>query len=159
MTKVIQVSLARSRFRLEQKELQTQLEINVLPMLQVDPRYMQQMMDNLISHACRSSDPGTPIEIRAHVEGDNGNIDRLQITISHTNRENAIHRDMQQDRARSRHVPDRRASPAELHVAQMLMRAQGGQIEHKSRPDGETFHLTIPVERRRAPPRRGNGRD
>jgi signal transduction histidine kinase len=170
VTKMIEVALARARFRLEEKELKTRLAIGVLPALSVDPSYMQQILDNLMSLACRSSRSETTIGIRAYTEDTDGGTRQLHIVISYTSPEPAykesghrmLHPAMstQSQRTNSAHEPDGQEGNAELEIAGRLVEAHQGRIWQESKPGvGETFHLTIPVESTQPLASRRNGRD
>ena len=68
MIRMLERGLDRVQFRLEEKELEIQLDVGDLPIIYADPESMQQIVDNLLANACKSSHPGTKIGLYAHVE-------------------------------------------------------------------------------------------
>jgi signal transduction histidine kinase len=150
MSKVIEVALDRSKFRLEEKELQARLEIGVLPTLMADPEYMQQVIDNLVSYVCRSSRPGTTIGIRAHARDEDAGARQLHITISDdgplrtTEAPQAVPRPIRH--ANSVTETDSGESRADLETAKALVEAHQGQIRCEEQPGGSTiFYLAVPI--------------
>jgi signal transduction histidine kinase len=155
VAKVIEVALARAKFRLEDKDLQTRLEIGVLPTLRVDPAYMQQIMDNLVSYACRSSRSGAIISIRAYANAQDSGVRQLHITVSST--------DPGSNTELQRADTERRAvvveSQAELLIIRMLVEVHQGQIQFGDELGTSTVvHLTMPIESVQTPEHRGDGR-
>jgi two-component system phosphate regulon sensor histidine kinase PhoR len=157
LPKVVEVALARCKYRLEDNRLQTRLEIGVLPTTRGDPNSVQQVVDNLVSHACRSARKQTTIGIQAYAQDDGLGTRQLRIAISYisseANPEDATHPD-------GAHRRGPQESRAELEIAKALAETQQGRIWQESRPGvGERLHLSIPVAPRHPPLGRGNGRD
>ena len=154
VTKLIEVALARCKFRLEEKELQTRLEIGVLPKLQADPAHMQQIVDNLVSYACRSSRVGATMGIRAYALGQDSGARQLHITVSSvdTGSEIAAQGPGHAPRRVLHHTRSARGAhseegQAELEIIKTLVGAHQGQIVCENEPGtGTMLHLTVPIE-------------
>ena len=81
---VIETALRKVQFRLEEKELDTQVEIGDIPVVLADPECVQQIIDNLLTNACKSSQTGSVISIRANVQTDEPDKQYLRVAVSDT---------------------------------------------------------------------------
>ncbi|MBN1935509.1 MAG: hypothetical protein JW934_12650 [Anaerolineae bacterium] len=146
---LINEALGRAQFRLEEKELGSYLEIEEMPPIRADPDSLQQILNNLLSNACKSSRVGTEIKIKAHQEFDDVNRAFLRVSVSDTGGGVAP-----QDRPR---VFDRfyRADDAlieglgetgvGLSIVKSLVEAHQGRVWIESEDGvGSTFHFTMP---------------
>lgn len=146
---LINEALSRAQFRLEEKELGSFLEIEEMPPIRADPDSLQQILDNLLSNACKSSQVGSEIKIKARREFDDTSRAFLRVSVSDTGGGVAP-----QDRPR---VFDRfyRADDTlieglgetgvGLSIVKSLVEAHSGQVWIESDEGvGSTFHFTIP---------------
>jgi signal transduction histidine kinase len=77
-------ALHRVQFRLEERELQTQVEIGEIDPIYVDPDCFQQMIDNLLNNACTSSVAGTTIQVAATQEREESGGSFLHVAVTDT---------------------------------------------------------------------------
>jgi PAS domain S-box-containing protein len=150
MVSVIETALRKAQFRLEEKELTTHLEMDELPLIMADPECVQQIVDNLLTNACKSSRPSSTIAIQANVATDDLGNSHLHVSVADTGGGIAP-----QDQAR---VFDRfyRAENAliaglgetgvGLAIVKSLVEAHHGQVWHESEANvGTTFHFMLPL--------------
>ncbi len=160
---MIHEALRRIQFRLEEKELRSRLEIDRLPPIRVDPDSFQQILDNLLSNACKSSQVGTEIKIRAHQEFDDANRSYLRVSITDTGGGVAP-----QDRPRVFDRFYRADDPlieglgetgVGLSIVKSLVEAHNGRVWIESEDGiGSTFHFIIPFDQEEQMiSNRGNG--
>ena len=149
IAQVLDNALHKVRFRLDEKEIETEVSASELPTLYADPESVQQIVDNLLTNACKSSQEGSTIRIQAQLQDDDPAKSYLHLAISDTG--GGI---LPQDRAR---VFDRfyRADDTlitglgetgvGLSIVKALVEAQYGRVWIESDVGvGTTFHVTIP---------------
>jgi signal transduction histidine kinase len=149
MVRVIESALRRAQFRLEEKELNTHLEIGELPVIYVDPDSVQQMVDNLLTNSCKSSLHGTTIGIRAHVESDDTGSSHLHVSVSDTgggiapeDRARAFERFYRADNALIAGLGE---TGVGLAIVKVLVEAHQGHVWLESEMgQGTTFHFRLP---------------
>ena len=147
---VIETALRKVQFRLEEKQLGTELKGGDLPVVFADPECVQQIMDNLLTNACKSSQVGTTIGIQAHAETEDTGKSHLHVAVSDTGGGIAP-----EDRARvferfyrpnSALVAGRGETGVGLAIVKSLVEAHQGQVWHESEMGvGTTFHFTLPL--------------
>jgi signal transduction histidine kinase len=133
---LIQRALDNVRFRLEERRLRTRLAIGAVPIAQIDPDIVQQILDNLLDKLCRGSQEGSTVGVQAFVEKDPdrsaANPSLLHITLSGTGELECASAD---------------ASSVDGDLVQALAKLHQGQVWCVSEPDaGTTFHLTLGLE-------------
>ncbi len=82
--RLIETALQKAQYRMEEKELQAHLDIAELPELNADPECLQQILDNLLANACKSSQPGSTIHLKAFLDSRDNGQSFLHVTISDT---------------------------------------------------------------------------
>lgn len=118
-----------------------------LPQVHVDPVRLGQVLHNLLSNAARYSEPGTPIQVTAHVRPEDG-----QVEIRVEDRGAGIPPE-EQERIFEKFFRGQYASRAVLKgaglglsVARALVKAQGGTIGLESTVGvGTTFWIRFPA--------------
>ena len=118
-----------------------------LPILEVDPVRIREVVANLVANAIRHTPPGGTVTVSGAVEG-GGEARRVEVTVADTGA--GI------DPALLPHVFDRFAKSADsrgsglgLAIARGLVEAHGGSITAESPPGaGATFRFSLPVDRR-----------
>lgn len=148
---LVNEALRRIQFRLEEKELKSRLEIEKMPPIRVDPDSLQQILDNLLSNACKSSQVGTEIAIQAGRKFDDANRSYLHVSITDTGGGVAP-----QDRPRVFDRFYRADDPlieglgetgVGLSIVKSLVEAHHGQVWIESEDGkGSTFHFIIPYD-------------
>jgi signal transduction histidine kinase len=146
---VIETALHKVQFRLEEKELGTQLELADLPVILADPECVQQIVDNLLTNACKSSISGTSIVIHANVETNGAEESQLHFAVSDTgggiaaeDRERVFERFYRADSALISGLGE---TGVGLSIVKSLVEAHRGQVWTESEMGiGTTFHFTLP---------------
>ncbi|MBN1581436.1 MAG: hypothetical protein JXA89_12105 [Anaerolineae bacterium] len=149
MARIIKMALRKVQFRLEEKNLESQLDIADLPEIYVDPDSMQQILDNLLTNACKSSDAGTTIELKASQEYDDGGNAFLHIAVSDTgggvapgDRPRVFDRFYRADDALISGLGE---TGVGLSIVKALVEAHEGRVWIESEMgQGSTFHFTVP---------------
>ncbi|MBN1643014.1 MAG: GAF domain-containing protein [Anaerolineae bacterium] len=77
-------ALHKVQFRLEERDLQTHVAVSSLDPIYVDPESFQQVIDNLLNNACKSSTAGTTIHVRAAQESDESGRALLHVAVTDT---------------------------------------------------------------------------
>jgi signal transduction histidine kinase len=147
---VIERALGRIQFRLEEKELEYQLDVGDLPIIHADSESVQQIVDNLLTNACKSSQPGSNINLYAHVETDNSDEPYLHVAVSDTgggiapkDRSRVFQRWY---RAGDALIAGLGETGVGLSIVKALVEAHQGRVWIESEMGvGTTFHLTIPA--------------
>ncbi len=109
------------------------------------PALLGELLDNLLDNACKYSEPGTPIVVRAGLDGDSI---RLSVEDQGVGIEEAAVARVadpfyRTEQARSR---DSRGLGLGLSVADRLARLFGGRLDVASRPGrGSTFVVVLPI--------------
>lgn len=146
---LINEALNRAQFRLEEKELGSFLEIEEMPPISADPESLQQILDNLLSNACKSSQVGSEIKIKARREFDDTSRAFLRVSVSDTgggvapqNRPRVFERFYRADDALIQGLGE---TGVGLSIVKSLVEAHHGQVWIESEEGiGSTFHFTIP---------------
>ncbi len=116
-----------------------------LPLIEVDPQRMQQVLGNLVANSLRHTPPGGTIQLRATPQGP-----RVQLVVADTGGGIApdelphiFDRFWRSDRARSRQGS---GAGLGLAIARQLIETQGGQINAQSQlGQGTTITITLPL--------------
>jgi len=151
MVSVIETALRKAQFRLEEKELTAELDVGELSLIAADPEHIQQIMDNLLTNACKSSQPNSAIGIRAHVEVDDIGNSFLHVAVSDTgggiapqDHGRVFERFYRADNALIAGLGE---TGVGLAIVKSLVEAHHGHVWHESEMDvGTTFHFTLPLE-------------
>jgi signal transduction histidine kinase/predicted nucleic acid-binding Zn-ribbon protein len=149
IVRVVETALRKVQFRLEERELATHLEIGDLVAIYADPDLVQQMVDNLLTNACKSSAAGTTINILAHRETDDIGKAYLHIAVSDTgggiapeDRTRVFERFYRADNAL---VAGLGETGVGLAIVKALVEAHQGHIWiETTMGEGTTFHFTLP---------------
>jgi signal transduction histidine kinase len=147
--RVIESALRKAQFRLEERELNTHVEIGDLPLLYADPEHFQQIFDNLLTNACTSSDTGTTINILAQQEIEETGRTHLHIAVSDTgggiapeDRSRVFERFYRADNALIAGLGE---TGVGLSIVKALVEAHRGHVWIETRMgEGTTFHITLP---------------
>lgn len=153
MVRVIESALRKVQFRLEEKELNTRLRIGELPVIHADPECVQQILDNLLTNACKSSEVGTTIGIEAYAEVDDLGGSHLHIAVSDTgggiaseDRSRVFERFYRADNALIAGLGE---TGVGLAIVKALVEAHRGHVWVESEMGaGTTFHFTLPYNLR-----------
>ena len=145
ITKLIRATVAEAQVRL--KGHQIRLEFGArLPMLNVDPGRIQQILDNLIDNAVKYSQKGTEILINAQVS-------RNDILIKVADQGSGIPANElgkifnRMYRIEQRLTPGAGGLGLGLSICKRLVEAHGGRIWAESEVNkGSTFCFTLPIE-------------
>ncbi|MBA3943742.1 MAG: HAMP domain-containing protein [Herpetosiphonaceae bacterium] len=116
-----------------------------LPLIEVDPQRMQQVLGNLVANSLRHTPPGGTIQLRATLQGPH-----VQLVVTDTGSGIApdelphiFDRFWRSDRARSRQGS---GAGLGLAIARQLIETQGGQINAQSQlGQGTTITITLPL--------------
>jgi PAS domain S-box-containing protein len=149
IVRVVETALRKVQFRLEERELTTHLDIGDLAAIYADPDLVQQMVDNLLTNACKSSAASTTINILAHQETDDAGKAYLHFSVSDTGGGIAP-----EDRARvferfyradNTLVAGLGETGVGLAIVKALVEAHQGHIWiETTMGEGTTFHFTLP---------------
>jgi len=147
--RVIETALRKVQFRLEERELSTHLEVGDIAAIHADPDLVQQMLDNLLTNACKSSAAGTTINILAHQEMDEAGKAYLHVSVSDTgggiapeDRTRIFERFYRADNAL---VAGLGETGVGLAIVKALVEAHQGHIWiETTMGEGTTFHFTLP---------------
>lgn len=147
--RVIDTALRKVHFRLEEKEQQVHLQIGDVPPIYADPECLQQIVDNLLTNACKASATGSTIVVQAAVYTDETGTSFLHVAVSDTGGGIAP-----QDhsrvferfyRAEDTLIAGLGETGIGLAVVKALVEAHGGQVWIESEMgEGTTFHFTLP---------------
>jgi signal transduction histidine kinase len=142
-------ALQNARFRLAERELNAHLEIGEVEPIYVDPDCFQQIVDNLLNNASKSSETGTTIHIAAHEERDESGSAHLHFSVSDTGGGIAP-----QDRGRvferfyradSALISGLGETGVGLAIVKALVEAHSGHVWIDTEMgQGTTFHVTLP---------------
>ena len=151
MVRLIKMAMRKVQFRLEEKNLESQIDVADLPEIYVDPDSIQQILDNLLTNACKSSDTGTTIELKACQEHDDGGRAFLHVAVSDTgggvapgDRPRVFDRFYRVESALSRRT---QGAGLGLYLVKSVIEAHGGRIWVSSTPgQGSTFVFALPRE-------------
>ncbi len=149
IARLIENALDQARFRLEEKELEPSLEIQELSTIHADPESLQQVLDNLLTNACKSSQVGTKIKLLARRETDDSGQAFLHIAVSDTgggvapqDRPRVFERFY---RADDTLIDGLGETGVGLSIVKALVQAHDGRVWIESEMGvGSTFHFTIP---------------
>jgi PAS domain S-box-containing protein len=147
---VIETALRKVQFRLEEKELDTQVEIGDVPVVLADPECVQQIVDNLLTNACKSSQTGSVIGIRANVQTDEPGKPYLHVAVSDTgggiapeDRARVFERFYRADNALIAGLGE---TGVGLAIVKSLVEAHRGRVWNESEMGvGTTFHFVLPL--------------
>jgi two-component system sensor histidine kinase ResE len=147
---VIETALRKVQFRLEEKELDTQVEIGDVPVVLADPECVQQIVDNLLTNACKSSQTGSVIGIRANVQTDEAGKPYLHVAVSDTgggiapeDRARVFERFYRADNALIAGLGE---TGVGLAIVKSLVEAHHGRVWNESEIGvGTTFHFVLPL--------------
>jgi len=142
-------ALQNARFRLAERELNTHLEISEVAPIYLDPDCVQQIVDNLLNNACKSSETGTTIHIIAHEEQDEGGRAYLHFSVSDTgggiapqDRPRVFERFYRADNALISGLGE---TGVGLAIVKAMVEAHGGQVWMDTElGQGTTFHVMLP---------------
>ncbi|MFN2130079.1 MAG: ATP-binding protein [Anaerolineae bacterium] len=142
-------ALQNARFRLAERELNAHLEIGEVEPIYLDPDCFQQIVDNLLNNASKSSETGTTIHIIAHEERDETGNAHLHFSVSDTGGGIAP-----QDhgrvferfyRADSALISGLGETGVGLAIVKALVEAHGGHVWMDTEiGQGTTFHVALP---------------
>lgn len=142
-------ALQNARFRLAERELNTHLEIGEVGPIYLDPDCFQQIVDNLLNNACKSSETATTIHIAAHQERDENGKAYLHFSVSDTGEGIAP-----EDRARvferfyradSALISGLGETGVGLAIVKEMVEAHHGQVWMETElGQGTTFHVVMP---------------
>jgi len=147
--RVVESALRKAQFRLEERELATQVNMAEIPAIYADPEHIQQMLDNLLTNACTSSAAGTTIHILAHQETDETGQDHLHVAVSDTgggisdeDRARVFERFYRADNALIAGLGE---TGVGLAIVKALVEAHQGHVWLDTKAgEGTTFHVTLP---------------
>ena len=156
VVRVIESALRKAQFRLEEKELAARLEIGDLPVIYADPDHVQQIIDNLLTNACKSSLVESSITVRAYVERNDQDSSSLHVAVSDTgggiapeDRARAFERFYRADTALIAGLGE---TGVGLAIVKALVEAHQGRVWIESEMgEGTTFHFTLPFGLRQMP--------
>jgi signal transduction histidine kinase len=144
-------ALQNARFRLAERELNTHLEIGEVEPIYLDPDCFQQIVDNLLNNACKSSETGTTIHIAAHEERDETGNAYLHFSVSDTG--GGIAPEDQRRvferfyRADSALISGLGETGVGLAIVKELVEAHGGHVWMETELGrGTTFHVMLPYD-------------
>jgi signal transduction histidine kinase len=137
------------QFRLEERELHTNIKVGDLDAIYVDPDSFQQMVDNLLNNACTSSAPGTTINVVAHQETDETGRPFLHLAVTDTgggiapeDRTRVFERFYRADNAL---VAGLGETGVGLAIVKALVEMHQGHVWIETEMGhGTTFHVTLP---------------
>jgi two-component system phosphate regulon sensor histidine kinase PhoR len=142
-------ALQNARFRLAERELNAHLEIGEVEPIYLDPDCFQQIADNLLNNACKSSETGTTIHLTAHEERDEAGRAFLHFSVTDTGEGIAP-----EDRARvferfyradSALISGLGETGVGLAIVKAMVEAHRGQVWMETEMgQGTTFHVTLP---------------
>ncbi len=149
LKQVIDTALHKARFRLEEKEQRVHLMVEELPPIYADPECLQQIVDNLLTNACKASATGSTIVIQATVDTDETGTSFLHVAVSDTgggiapqDHERVFERFYKAEEALIAGLGE---TGIGLAVVKTLVEAHGGQVWIESEMGkGTTFHFTLP---------------
>lgn len=155
-------ALQNAQFRLAERELNTHLEIGEVDPIYLDPDCVQQIVDNLLNNACKSSETGTTIHIAAHQELDEGGKAYLHFSISDTgggiapeDRSRVFERFYRADNALISGLGE---TGVGLAIVKEMVEAHGGQVWMETElGQGTTFHVMLPYGLEKTMEADGNG--
>ncbi len=144
---VVGAALNRLEDRLRGRDVQTDIDPS-LPLVPLDPVFVEQVLINLLENATKYTPPGTPLEIRASARKNDGGHGEMLIEVA--DRGPGV---PPEDAAR---VFDKfyRGRESEgggvglgLTICQGIVAAHGGRIWVETRPGGgASFRFTLPLE-------------
>jgi PAS domain S-box-containing protein len=142
-------ALQNARFRLAERELNAHLEIGEVEPIYLDPDCFQQIVDNLLNNASKSSETGTTIHIAAHEERDESGSAHLHFSVSDTgggiapqDRSRVFERFYRADSALISGLGE---TGVGLAIVKALVEAHSGHVWIDTEMGrGTTFHVTLP---------------
>ena len=154
VAKQINEAVAAIREQLEVRDLALSLEVaDDLPHVRADPTYLRQVLDNLLSNACKFTYPGGQIKIGAQLREGDGEADSagvLLVSIADTGVGIAM-----EEQEKIFEPFYRAGNPLEMEasgggvgltVARSLIQAHGGRMWVESElGQGSVFYFTLPL--------------
>jgi len=145
LEEIVGSALARLRRELEHREVRVDIPAD-FPLLFLDGTLMEQAFFNLLENAGRHTPPGTEIEIRARVEG-------RQAVITIADNGPGLRPGTESQvfekffRGITSPADGRRGVGLGLAICQGIIRAHGGTITARNRPDGGAeFSISLPCD-------------
>ena len=147
--RALERALQNARFRLAERELNTHLEIGQVESIYLDPDCFQQIIDNLLNNASKSSETGTTIHIAAQGEPDESGQSYLHFSISDTgggiapeDRPRVFERFYRADSALISGLGE---TGVGLAIVKEMVEAHGGRVWIETElGQGTTFHVMLP---------------
>jgi len=151
----IQEAVAAIQEQLEVRDLALSLVVpEDLPPARADPIHLRQVLDNLLSNACKFTCPGGQIKVEARLYEDNGR-EALLVAVADTGvgiapaEQEKIFEPFY--RAESPLEVEATGVGVGLTIARSLVQAHGGRIWVESQPgQGSVFYFTLPLSRKEA---------
>ncbi len=114
-----------------------------LPIVQVDPARIREVLSNILANALRYTQPGGSIRVKCFIEGDG----TRQITVAVSDTGMGIPpEDLPHIFDRFYKSRDSRGTGLGLAIAKNLVAAHGGEIKAESQPgQGTTIRFTLPI--------------
>jgi PAS domain S-box-containing protein len=155
-------AVQNARFRLAERELNAHLEIGEIRPIYLDPDCFQQIVDNLLNNASKSSETGTTIHIVAHEERDETGTAHLHFSVSDTgggiapeDHGRVFERFYRADSALISGLGE---TGVGLAIVKALVEAHGGHVWMDTEMgQGTTFHVTLPYGLEKAIASEGSG--
>jgi signal transduction histidine kinase len=149
VTRAIESALRKAQFRLEERELNTEIEIDDLPLLYADPEHVQQIIDNLVTNACTASITGTTIHITAQQEDTQTGRSHLHLSVSDTGggiaSQDQVRVFERFYRADNALIAGLGETGVGLSIVKALVEAHRGHVWIETQMgEGTTFHVTLP---------------
>ena len=126
-------------------DVQLELEEGDAAHVLAHPALLGELLDNLLDNACKYSEPGTPIVVRARLDGDSirMSVEDEGVGIEEAAIPRVVDPFYRTDQARSR---DSKGLGLGLSVADRLARLFSGRLEVESRHGrGSTFSVVLPT--------------
>ena len=146
LVRLAEQNLSRNRLLADRKQIQLELIVDgALPLVQVDPLSMNQVVDNLVTNAITFSKPGSKIEVRMYTQNDVVGIavrdEGPGITAAERTTVFKVFRT-------SKRAPASKTSGtgSGLAITKRIVQAHGGRIQLESQAGkGSTLTVTLPV--------------
>jgi two-component system, OmpR family, phosphate regulon sensor histidine kinase PhoR len=145
LCEIIQPAVDRMRLQAERAGLTLDSDCPTdLPAIQADVDRIQQVLMNLLHNAVKFTPPGGRIEVNAHQEGNQVELEIRDsgVGIPETDLPRIFERFYKADRARSGG-----GTGLGLSIARHIIEAHGGKIWAESQPgEGSSFYFTLPIQ-------------
>jgi PAS domain S-box-containing protein len=144
ISKLIEETVAEARIGAPEREITVDVEEG-LPLVNIDPKRIRQVLDNLIDNATKYSEKGTTVMIEAQCVGSEVQISMADqgMGIPPEHREKVFER---MYRVEQRLNPELKGAGLGLAICKGLVEAHGGQIWVESEVgQRSTFYFTLPV--------------